>query len=260
MFALSFSCIFFTVFARAAGNIIKALTYLDVLVMTLFLLPQGFLQLTPVVAFYVLYGELAASLTSWCQHLIQRVRMIQSQRPSPGTTAKVVDECYDFLSALSMTGNLVSGPLFAMTGYFMSSLIIGSYRAIAFFIGQQCYGMDWVFWLQVTGFVGACFGYVWCQRFLVFTSETVLKEVLELTDAMVPLNVTHDDPTSVLVKNTLPLESAKLQVLHQLKSFDGFSAHGYFSMNKSSLSSMLTNYVTYLIILLQFRVGEKSTC
>ena len=41
--------------------------------------------------------------------------------------------------------------------------------------------------------------------------------------------------------------------------FQGFDGYGYFHLTKSLLTTTLANFVTYLIVLLQFRISEVSS-
>ncbi len=48
-------------------------------------------------------------------------------------------------------------------------------------------------------------------------------------------------------------------VITLLDEFKGFDAKGYFTLNHSLLTGMTANFVTYLVILVQFKQSESST-
>ena len=48
-------------------------------------------------------------------------------------------------------------------------------------------------------------------------------------------------------------------VIALLDEFKGFDAKGYFTLNHSLLTGMTANFVTYLVILVQFKQSESST-
>ncbi len=50
-------------------------------------------------------------------------------------------------------------------------------------------------------------------------------------------------------------QHAMAMIIHRLDSFDGFDASGYFKVDKSLLTSVLANFVTYFIILIQFKAS-----
>ena len=44
----------------------------------------------------------------------------------------------------------------------------------------------------------------------------------------------------------------------QLDGFKGFNAANYFTVNNSLITGMIANFVTYVIILVQFKITEIS--
>ena len=44
----------------------------------------------------------------------------------------------------------------------------------------------------------------------------------------------------------------------KLEKFPGFTALNYFTLNKSLLTSIVANFLTYIIVLLQFNPGDSS--
>ena len=47
---------------------------------------------------------------------------------------------------------------------------------------------------------------------------------------------------------------AKDEVIDNLEDFQGFDANGYFTLGKSFFSSIVSNFLTYLIILIQLKL------
>ena len=47
-------------------------------------------------------------------------------------------------------------------------------------------------------------------------------------------------------------------VISLLEEFKGFNAKGFFTLNHSLLTGMTANFVTYLVILVQFKQSESS--
>ena len=48
-------------------------------------------------------------------------------------------------------------------------------------------------------------------------------------------------------------------VVTLLDEFRGFDAKGYFTLNHSLLTGMTASFVTYMVILVQFKQSESST-
>lgn len=49
-------------------------------------------------------------------------------------------------------------------------------------------------------------------------------------------------------------------MVERLDKFTGFSALNYFNVNKSLLTSIVANFLTYLIVLIQFGMSASSSC
>ena len=49
-------------------------------------------------------------------------------------------------------------------------------------------------------------------------------------------------------------------IVERLEKFTGFSALNYFNVNKSLLTSIVANFLTYLIVLIQFGMSASSSC
>ena len=64
------------------------------------------------------------------------------------------------------------------------------------------------------------------------------------------------------LKNSISLSSHicfedKYQLIERMNSFDGFDANGYFTLGKQHLTSIVSNFVTFIIVLIQFKMAEK---
>ena len=51
----------------------------------------------------------------------------------------------------------------------------------------------------------------------------------------------------------------KISLYLQLDGFKGFNAKNYFTVNNSLITGMIANFVTYLIVLIQFKITETSS-
>jgi len=47
-------------------------------------------------------------------------------------------------------------------------------------------------------------------------------------------------------------------IIKHFEEFKGFDGYGYFHLSKSLLTGVVSNFVTYLIVLIQFKVSEIS--
>ena len=50
----------------------------------------------------------------------------------------------------------------------------------------------------------------------------------------------------------------KYQLIERMNSFNGFDANGYFTLGKQLLTSIVSNFTTFMIVLIQFKMAEKN--
>ena len=67
-----------------------------------------------------------------------------------------------------------------------------------------------------------------------------------------------------LAKNLRPCRSAPDEsdlnaICNELSDFKGFHGKDFFTVNNSLITGMVSNFVTYLIILIEFKITEKVT-
>ena len=62
---------------------------------------------------------------------------------------------------------------------------------------------------------------------------------------------------SILSSPLIPFED-KYQLIERMNSFNGFDANGYFTLGKQLLTSIVSNFTTFMIVLIQFKMAEKN--
>ena len=62
---------------------------------------------------------------------------------------------------------------------------------------------------------------------------------------------------SILLSPLIPFED-KYQLIERMNSFNGFDANGYFTLGKQLLTSIVSNFTTFIIVLIQFKMAEKN--
>ena len=60
---------------------------------------------------------------------------------------------------------------------------------------------------------------------------------------------------SILLSPVINSED-KCQLIEKMNSFNGFDANGYFTLGKQHLTSILSNFTTFIIVLIQFKMSE----
>ena len=96
------------------------------------------------------------------------------------------------------------------------------------------------------------FAYGYC----VFTQD-IKDDIHGIKRAIVDLDINPDD---LLTSNGKTVRAKHLQkrIASGLDEFQGFHGNNYFVLGKPLLTSITANFITYLIILVQFKVSELS--
>ena len=90
-------------------------------------------------------------------------------------------------------------------------------------------------------------------------SQRVVDVLERLKQRIVDLTIEDPDELICLNDQMYSLSYARQKVLHDLDKFQGYTGGGYFTLGKSLLSTLISNFVTYLIILIQFKLSESPS-
>ena len=63
--------------------------------------------------------------------------------------------------------------------------------------------------------------------------------------------------TSISLSQLICFED-KFELIERMNSFNGFDANGFFTLGKQQLTSIVSNFTTFLIVLIQFKMAEKK--
>ena len=85
----------------------------------------------------------------------------------------------------------------------------------------------------------------------------------EIKDILLKSSISDED-TYVLDGKFLrsmqsEIKKQKKSIILGYEQFQGYHGNGYFTLDKSLLTSVVANFVTYLIILIQFKITEISS-
>ena len=53
-------------------------------------------------------------------------------------------------------------------------------------------------------------------------------------------------------------ENWKVIAIQRINSFEGFNGHGFFTLGRSHLTSVVSNFITFMIVLIQFKQSEGN--
>ena len=85
-----------------------------------------------------------------------------------------------------------------------------------------------------------------------FESMQNLKASIEVIDIL------DDDRIVFISGKSMRAIHGKKIILLEIEDFKGFDCNGFFILGKPLLTSILANFVTYLIILIQFKITETT--
>ncbi len=191
-------------------------------------MPNAFLSLVPVMVFMVVYGSIVCSLTVWADELTRRHWGLD-----------LIEQCQDFLEALDSSMHFFSSHLFTIICLVLISGIFIAYRIVAFFF--EPIEFDPVVGVLITGYAAMFLVCALPLSYFAFVEHELNKSVKKLVCTLINHNST---------------EAATIVQL--LQQYQGFPALDFFYVNKTSLCTIFTTTVAYLIILLQFRESECS--
>ena len=86
--------------------------------------------------------------------------------------------------------------------------------------------------------------------FLNYTSQNVSDRVSNLKRKILNSEIQDSD--------TLGGIDSRFRIMHLLDSFKGFEANGFFTLGKPLMTSLTANFLTYIVILVQFKISENT--
>ena len=186
-----------------------------------------------IMAFLLLYNCEVSSLSQWCEGLMELVSLQKS--------SAVPYHVSSFIDALNEANDMFKPHLFHMCSGFLIAVICTLFRSISFAMGGYEVTAEQIIFIVSYVLFGAV------QTFslynLIMKSHMLIDRVSNLIDA---ISKTEEEKTTD-------------RILEKLKRFQGFSAMDFFTLNKPLLTSITANFVTYLIVLIQFRASETPT-
>jgi hypothetical protein len=156
--------------------------------------------------------------------------------------SKALQDCKHFICILKQITEMFSKQLAALIISLMFGGIVHFYKGLSLIFGMEDYLNDWRIIMLIIG--DECMGMLFVFALILIVN---IVSDLELRIAKL-VNAVMDCPASF---------EEKQKALHYLESFEGFSAMGFFKLRRSLLSSIAVNYITYIIILMQFKINDK---
>ena len=210
-----------------------------------------FFQSSPLIILLILLGELAGNLCIWSEILVH----ILKEKDIAKILKIHLHECSQFYDGLKMTSQLFSQQLGIYSALFLGNLIIFVYRFLAFFLGNYEFNISLSF--VTIGFGAIILLIIYYMMFAILVSQYVVDDVQNLVEVLQHLPI--KDNQMACIDNELHSAIYVRELLtKKLESFNGFDAGGLFKLNKSILSGITANFITYVIVLIQFKTSENT--
>ena len=193
---------------------------------------------TPMYAFTNTCVETACTISAWTETLL--------------LTDKDLKDCYNLMQVISATSKAMSLQLFSVVTMSVMILIGVTFPVVSYFIVNEDLTAHY-FLLFTLGIGLVAIFTIFFLVSLTSFSQKIVDKVHELGNAIRRLPVKDDK--IVLEKDILEWRDFRDIVLHDMDSFEGLDGYGYFSINKSLLTSIVANFMTYIIILIDFKIN-----
>ena len=107
------------------------------------------------------------------------------------------------------------------------------------------------------GYITYVFQFAYIVWILNHDSEHLYLQVQSLKNALEEIYI--EDHEFIFFHGQLrDARFAKQLIINQLQDFKGFDGLGYFTLGKPLLTSITANILTYLIVLIQFKLSENT--
>ena len=203
-----------------------------------------------------IFSELSANICAYANGLVDQVNQMECDVQ---TVSKLFRDCRKYATILTKTSELFSSFLFIVIFVMLLGNITGAYKAASYLFADKT---DWDCYMLLdfitfsTSTLLSSFG----LYALISLCQTVKDYNELLIDAVTNINdnFSTEAGEKVILENgkKCSFNIASIQVLSHLKKFKGYNAMGFFSVRKKMLTTIFANFVTYFIILMQFRVSE----
>ena len=212
---------------------------------------QSVVFLSPLALFLIVYGDVTIQFIVWCGCI--KDDAILNQKDSTSNMKNL----RQFLKALRDISEIFSYFIFWILVLSLIGLLLATYRSIAFILGSYLITWESVF-MSMSYFIYFQ-AYVVMIWYLCHVSQTLAAKIQELKIVLLNLSikkakkmVTKEDITEI------DLVDQDKSIHLQLQEFRGYNAEDFFVVNHSLITGMISNYVTYTILLIRFKLMEMS--
>ena len=201
-------------------------------------------------AFLLIYMQVTTKIISWTTHLTKTVQSAKND----------LKDCLTLFECVLKAKRMFSVPLFVTVCGALVNLILVIYAIISHLM---CTSSGCVANRDLVSILADCFGKASKGLLLCIilyitneASQQLYNALQDMKQAIIDLPV--DDTVTVLNGKEYPGTYARYVVLEKINTFKGFTACDYYDLGRPMLSTITSNFITYVIILIQFKMSASS--
>ena len=160
-----------------------------------------------------------------------------------------------FIKAIKETETLFGGSLLLAISCALIIVVLQTYATLAIFFDGNIF-QDWRMGVLGAGAIGLGILNIANIAFPPEMIQELLKRIDRISSKLA--EVAKDDTTIAMDDgHTIEYSTAIENIKNQLNKIEGLNVLEFFILKRSLLTSILAHYITYCIVLLQFKVSEK---
>ena len=208
------------------------------------------------------FGITISMVAAVCKNLEHHLKTITISKPGedPLSHCKLIQKGLKLFGSLKQVEKLFARVLFINILVGLCSIILTFFVSVTLFFNLEPV-IDCKAILLGIGVVGLAAMGVGFGSFCPEMTHILLKSTESLIDKLDTIPTKSDADIKVILDDGSKCRfiDAKQFVLRKLRSFKGFSILSFFTVRRSILTSIMAHFITYLIVLLQFKVSEFDT-
>ena len=225
-----------------------SIAFLDITPLMVSWLCGQFWMFLPLLAYHFSIMELSLLLYSWILSL--KVKLKENMFPYHH-----LDECKKLQTALELVIMSISKSIFWFFVVILMFSILLAYSMVSFFLSQQDFTLGIVLVMIGYGFYGIFL--MFCAHAYCAFSQLIKDHITDIKKLSLEMDIPKES-TILIDGKKLNSRHAQKIIVSGFDEFEGFTGNGYFILGKPLLSSIVANLITYLIILIQFKITEVS--
>ena len=207
---------------------------------------------SPCLVFYYIYGEISRGLKEWILVINQELKLTQK------FTNSQFNACRKLLTTLKRSATALSFNVFVALSVSLIAMTTVTYMTFDYFLSHADFTSIGVI-LVFIGYIAFVMEFAFVVWIFNHDSEHLCNQFKLLKNT---LNGIYIEDHEFVFGEGGQLQDARFArnlMVNEFQDFSGFDGLGYFTLGKPLLTSITANILTYLIVLIQFKISENST-